>query len=419
MNLDLSFLSVDERGNIIPKTPEAALVAAQAYLFTTQPTPGDPREHMHRATLQGLGLVGDKLKQETKHRVVTGEPTSLDPRTKTSRHAVTIVLDTGARLKITISTPRRYNSPRQGRSRRSKSPRYAYHNDDDEIEMGEACFTRRVCRALVPKGFNLPHDQQKYDGSQEPPSWLSDYLQAIKMLGGSKETAMQNLQLHLTTAARSWLGKLKKEIIRSSDELAKQFIGNFKSTYKRPASTEKLKACIQKLGETLCSYIQRSSIIKNSAKDVSDERAIDAFMQGLRRADFVEEMDRIKPKTMAELMDVAIRFTDREDAYQNKRTRSLEDDRLNRYNNQRRRSRNYDNYGSHSQVAAGYKKTTIKMMTTKIVGITMMIEMTRAATSSSGQGVQENTINRQTICSMDPAICITRMSTEKEYQGMQ
>jgi hypothetical protein len=61
-NLDSSFLSVDERGNIIPKTPEAALVAAQAYLFTTQPTPGDPREHIHRAALQGLGLVGYKLK---------------------------------------------------------------------------------------------------------------------------------------------------------------------------------------------------------------------------------------------------------------------------------------------------------------------------------------------------------------------
>jgi hypothetical protein len=50
----------------------------------------------------------------------------------------------------------------------------------------------------VPKGFKLPHDQQKYDGSQEPQSWLSDYLQAVKILGGTKETAMQSLQLHLT-----------------------------------------------------------------------------------------------------------------------------------------------------------------------------------------------------------------------------
>jgi hypothetical protein len=48
-NLESSFLSVDEQGNIIPKTPKAALVAAQAYLHTTRPNPGDAREHMHRA----------------------------------------------------------------------------------------------------------------------------------------------------------------------------------------------------------------------------------------------------------------------------------------------------------------------------------------------------------------------------------
>jgi hypothetical protein len=34
-NLDSSFLSVNDQGNIIPKTPEAALVVAQAYLYTT------------------------------------------------------------------------------------------------------------------------------------------------------------------------------------------------------------------------------------------------------------------------------------------------------------------------------------------------------------------------------------------------
>jgi hypothetical protein len=50
-NIDSSFLSVDEQGNIIPKTPEAALIAARAYLFTTQPTLGDPQEHMHIAAL--------------------------------------------------------------------------------------------------------------------------------------------------------------------------------------------------------------------------------------------------------------------------------------------------------------------------------------------------------------------------------
>jgi hypothetical protein len=57
-------------------------------------------------------------------------------------------------------------------------------------------------------------------------------------------------------------------------------------------------------------------------------------------------------------MDIANRFTDGKDAYNNKRTRSPEDDRGNKYGNQRRKSCNYDNYGSHSPVAAGYKENT-------------------------------------------------------------
>jgi hypothetical protein len=66
-------------------------------------------------------------------------------------------------------------------------------------------------------------------------------------------------------------------------------------------------------------------------------------------------MGRIKPKIVSDLMDIVNRFADGEDACNNKWTRSLEDGRGNRYGGQRRRSRNYNNYGSHSQVAAGYK----------------------------------------------------------------
>jgi hypothetical protein len=207
----------------------------------------------------------------------------------------------------------------------------------------------------IPKGFKLPHDQQKYDGSQEPQSWLSDYLQAVKILEGTKETAMQSLQLHLTGATRSLLSKLEKGTIGSWEELTKQFTSNFKSTYKWPALIEEVKACVQQCNETLRSYIQRWSIIKNPVVEVSDERAIDAFTLGLQRGDLVEEIGRIKPKTVSDLMDIANRFVDGEDACNNKQTRSPEDDMGNRYNGQRRRSRNCDNYGSHSQVATGYK----------------------------------------------------------------
>jgi hypothetical protein len=59
---------------------------------------------------------------------------------------------------------------------------------------------------------------------------------------------------------------------------------------------------------------------------------MDAFTLGLRRGDLVKEMGQIKPKIVLDLMDIANRFADGED---NKRTRSPEDDRENKYNSQR------------------------------------------------------------------------------------
>jgi hypothetical protein len=99
--------------------------------------------------------------------------------------------------------------------------------------------------------------------------WLSDYLQAIKILRGSRAIAMQSLQLHLTGATRSWLSMLSDDSIGSWGELEDQFTRNFRSTYKRPASIEEVKSCMQKNGETLCSYIQRWSIIKKTQQKMS------------------------------------------------------------------------------------------------------------------------------------------------------
>jgi hypothetical protein len=209
-NLDLSFLSVNEQGNIISKTPEAALVAAQTYLYTMRPSPRDPREHMHRAALQGLRMVSNKLTtkdEEAYHNKGTHKPRSpchhSSPRRRSSSR------------RSRSSSPRHHKIPKYGGTRRSRTPTKAYDYEDDEKEMGASCFTHRVRTTPVPKGFKLPHDQQKYDGSQEPQSWLSDYLQAVNILGGTKETAIQSLQLHLIGAARSWLSKLERGTIGS------------------------------------------------------------------------------------------------------------------------------------------------------------------------------------------------------------
>jgi hypothetical protein len=110
---------------------------------------------------------------------------------------------------------------------------------------------------------------------------------------------------------------------------------------------------MQGKGETLRSYIQRWSIIKNSTEDVSDERAVNVFSAGLHRSDLVEELGRTRPKTVSELIEIASRFADGEDAYNNKRARSPELDRANR---QWRRSCNEDDHVRRNQVAARYER---------------------------------------------------------------
>ena len=130
---------------------------------------------------------------------------------------------------------------------------------------------------------------------------------------------------------------------------------NFLSTCKKPASIEQLRACRQKYDESMRTYIQRWNIIKNSAENISDERAIDAFVAGIRRKDLVEDLGRTNPKTISALMEIVNRWADGEDAVHNKRHRSPEDDRNRNIQNRRRFSRQFPDYDGPGQVSAGFR----------------------------------------------------------------
>jgi hypothetical protein len=54
----------EEKDYFMQETPEAALIAAQAYLLTTRPEPGDPREDMHRAAIRILRIVESKIREK-------------------------------------------------------------------------------------------------------------------------------------------------------------------------------------------------------------------------------------------------------------------------------------------------------------------------------------------------------------------
>jgi hypothetical protein len=172
---------------------------------------------MHQAAIKSLRLVGDELKQKSLgkksiYHEYTRRRSQRSQSPSSQRTNSPGKTDNEARMEDArnIITHARVNKARYtGEEENYK---------DKEKEMGALCFTQRVHRTRVPKGFKLPHDQQKYDGSQEPKLWLSDYLQAVQILGGSRATTMQSLQLHLTGVARSWLNMLPDDSIGSWGE---------------------------------------------------------------------------------------------------------------------------------------------------------------------------------------------------------
>jgi hypothetical protein len=130
---------------------------------------------MHQVAIKSLGLVGDELKQKslgnksTYHEYIGGRSRrSQSPPSQRTNSPGKTNNETRREDARNIITQARVNKAC-----------YAWDEEnyeDKQKEMGALCFARRVRRMRVPKGLKLRHDKQKYDGSQEPKLWLSDYL---------------------------------------------------------------------------------------------------------------------------------------------------------------------------------------------------------------------------------------------------
>jgi hypothetical protein len=168
----------EEEEEFMQETPEAALIAAHAYLLTTQPKPGDPWEQMHQAAIRSLGLVEEKLKGNISEKKSTHHSKRKKEEVK-RKSSWKEISESSEDEKSQKRKEDARNIIAQARVNNSCYTWREENYEDDKKEMGTLCFTRRVHKTRVPKGFKLPHDQEKYDGSQEPTLWLSDYLQAV------------------------------------------------------------------------------------------------------------------------------------------------------------------------------------------------------------------------------------------------
>jgi hypothetical protein len=125
----------------VQETPKAVLVAAHAYLLTTQPKPGDPREHMHQAEIRSLGLVEDKLRGNLPEKKLTHrrEKQKEEVKRKSSRNETSESSEDEKRQK------RNEDARNIIAQARVNNSRYAWREEnyeDNEKEMGALCFTR-------------------------------------------------------------------------------------------------------------------------------------------------------------------------------------------------------------------------------------------------------------------------------------
>ncbi|KAK1621335.1 hypothetical protein QYE76_026852 [Lolium multiflorum] len=91
------------------------------------------------------------------------------------------------------------------------------------------------------------------------------------------------LQLYLIGPARVWLSDLEENTIFCWFDLKKAFENHFRGTYKRPATTSDLQACIQKKGETSRSFLTRWLATRNECENIDNRTAMHAFIGGLQR----------------------------------------------------------------------------------------------------------------------------------------
>src|SRR3954464_1685493 len=100
---------------------------------------------------------------------------------------------------------------------------------EDDVPPGPTCFGPRIRQEQFPKGFTLPRDTPKYNGSLKPEDWLVDYMTAVRIAGGSWRLAVRYAPLMPQESARTWLNSLPRDSINCWEDFQNAFVHNFTS----------------------------------------------------------------------------------------------------------------------------------------------------------------------------------------------
>jgi hypothetical protein len=190
-NLEAEFNEAD----LMPKTKEAAIMAAAAYIAANASN-GD--EHMRH--LRNLALEGVRVLQGTPGSAQGATTTRITPLPEQDRHpAPAPAVAPRAQVVEPINGELRHglaqNRVDQGRARREA---HRFDGDREVETFGGAndglcraeCFSLLIRSAPLPRGIKLSDGIVKFNGQQDPRIWLDDFMTAVKISGGSRDNAL-------------------------------------------------------------------------------------------------------------------------------------------------------------------------------------------------------------------------------------
>src|SRR4051812_3570770 len=181
--------------------------------------------------------------------------------------------------------------------------------EEEEGVAGPSCFCHRIRTEQFPKGFQLPRDTPKYNGSVKPEDWLTDYMTAVRIAGGRRCLAVRYAPLMLQGSARTGLNSLPRDSVNCWEDFQNAFVHNFTSTYDRPNLPRQLALCVQGRDEPLRDHLSRWIKLKNSCEGVHEIQAIQYFTDGcLADSMLKHKLLRKDFTSLAELMKVANSF---------------------------------------------------------------------------------------------------------------
>jgi hypothetical protein len=227
-NLEAEF----NEAELMPKTKEAVIMAAAAYIAVNASN-GD--EHMRH--LRNLALKGVRVLQGTPGSAHDAIARRTAPPVEQARHPAPVpaaapqtqvVEPLNGELRHGLAQ----NRVDQGRAWREARRFEEGHEAEtfggaNDGLCGAECFSLLIRSAPLPKGIKLSDGIVKFNEQQDPRIWLDDFMTAVKISGGSRDNALQLLSLHLKDNARAWLNNLAPDSIRSWEEFRQAFIANF------------------------------------------------------------------------------------------------------------------------------------------------------------------------------------------------